>query len=79
MKMPCRVSKGLGKWIIYLKFTETIDKEEMLEEMDTLSGVDLEDESIEDLFNEALRSMEETKKIADKLYGVGVRPTISHW
>ena len=78
MKMPCRVSKGLGKSIIYLKLTETIDKEEMVEEMDTLSGVDLKDESIEDLFNEAHSSMEEAKKIADKLYGASVSPLIPH-
>ena len=41
----------------------------MVEEMavDTLSGVDLEDELIEVLFNEALSNMEEARKTAERL------------
>ena len=47
--------------------------------VDTLSGVDLEDESIEDLFNEAFSSVEEARKIADKLYEAGVSPSVPTW
>ena len=75
------LAKGLGTWIIYLKFTESI---EMVEDMamDNISGVDvvdLEDESVEGLFKEALDSMEEVKRIADKPWQAGVSPPILHW
>ena len=39
-----------------------------------LDEIDMEDESIEQLFNEAFSNIKEAKKIADRLHETGVSP-----
>ena len=53
----------------------------MVEDMtvETLHGAELEDKSIEDLLNEALSSVEEARRITDKLHKAGVNPPILLW
>ena len=41
---------------------------------ETLDEIDMEDESIEQQFNEAFSNMEEAKKIAYRLHETGVSP-----
>ena len=41
--------------------------------LEKLDQIDLEDESIEQLFNEAFSSIEEARKITDRLHETGVK------
>ena len=80
----CRVSKGLGKWIILFEIHRKfimVDHKDV--ELDALfeAGLEIEEESqsMEELFNEALSSVQEARLITDKLQKAGVSPSTPTW
>lgn len=80
MKMPWGCRKASAIEPIFLKFTDTLLKISIgsrmsLENPDEID-IDMEDESIKQLFSEAFNSIEEAKKITDRLHETGVSPSI---